>query len=155
MRYSQKLKEGLLSLIKDMRNNLSRRLQLFINTLLAPHHKVGPGKTEVLLTFNNPFLKDRKFVVGISKNDRSTFSRTSAKALHILESDVNTMSNTASSVMEFIESLEQIEFGDEEVVFLKPLMTEVLNAVKAVTNDARVRRKHRIESLQSVLKRVG
>jgi hypothetical protein len=46
---------------------MGRKLQLFINMLLIPHPKVGLGKTEVLLLFNNPFMKDRSFIVNVTR----------------------------------------------------------------------------------------
>jgi len=49
--------------------------------------------------------------------------------------------------MDFTEALEQVVFGVEEAVFLEPLMNDVLNAVRATTGDARMRRMHRMESL--------
>jgi len=57
--------------------------------------------------------------------------------------------------MDFTEALEQVVFGVEEAVFLEPLMKDVLNAVRATSGDARMRRMHRMKSLQSVLKRVA
>ena len=80
MKYSPRLKLRLLNLVVDMRNHLSRKLQHFINMLLIPHPKVGLGKTEVRLLFNNPFMKDRSFTVSVSPNERSTFKRTSNEA---------------------------------------------------------------------------
>ena len=49
-----------------MRNYLSRKLQHFLNLLLIPHPKVGLGKTEVLLLFNSPFMKDRTFTIDVN-----------------------------------------------------------------------------------------
>jgi hypothetical protein len=65
------------------------------------------------------------------------------------------MEKTTSAIMDFAEALQQVEFGEKEVVFLEPLMKEVLNAVRGVTKDARMRRTHRWNCLQSVLKTVG
>jgi len=56
--------------------------------------------------------------------------------------------------MDFTEALEKVEFGEKEAIFIEPMIIEVLNAVRA-TNDKRMRRIHRMESLQSVLKRVA
>ena len=53
-------------LIDDMRDYLSRKLQHFLNQLLIPHPKIGLGKTEVLLLFNSPFMKDRTFTVNVT-----------------------------------------------------------------------------------------
>jgi hypothetical protein len=64
------------------------------------------------------------------------------------------MSNTASAILDFTEALEQVEFAQEEAIFLEPLMIEVLNAVRATTGIQRMRIMHRMKSLQSVLKRV-
>jgi hypothetical protein len=49
-----------------MRDYLSRKLQHFLNQLLIPHPKVGLGKTEILLLFNSPFMKDRTFTVNVT-----------------------------------------------------------------------------------------
>jgi len=38
-------------------------------------------------------------------------------------------------------------FDEKEAVFIMPLLKEVLNAVKAASSDARMRRPHRLESL--------
>lgn len=57
------------------------------------------------------------------------------------------MSNTASAIMDFAEALEQVEFEGKEALFLKPLLTNVLNAVKATTKDVRMKGKHRMMRL--------
>lgn len=49
-----------------MRDYLSRKLQHFLNLVLIPHPKIGLGKTEVLLLFNSPFMKDRTFTVNVT-----------------------------------------------------------------------------------------
>jgi 4-hydroxy-L-threonine phosphate dehydrogenase PdxA len=138
-----------------MRNYLKRKLQYFINMLLIPHPKVGLGKTQVMLLFGSPFIKDRTFAVSVDRNDRSTFGRTSNEALRSLVVGVANMEKTTSAIMDFAEALQQVEFGEKEAVFLEPLMKEVLNAVRAVAKDARMRRTHRLNCLQSVLKTVG
>ena len=138
-----------------MRNYLGRKLQHFINMLLIPHPKVGIGKTEVMLIFNSPFMKDRTFTVSVTRNERATFTQTSAEALRSLNIAATTMSNTASAIMDFTEALQQVEFEEKEALFLEPLLTDVFNAVKATTKDARMRRTHRLVCLQGVLKRVA
>lgn len=57
------------------------------------------------------------------------------------------MSNTASAIMDFAEALEQVEFEGKEALFLKPLLTDVLNAAKATTKDVRMKGKHRMMRL--------
>jgi hypothetical protein len=42
--------------------------------LLIPHPKVGLGKTEVLLLFNNPFMRDRTFTVSVTRQGRRAFN---------------------------------------------------------------------------------
>jgi hypothetical protein len=61
-------------LILDMRRYLGRKLQGFVNMLLIPHPKVGLGKTEVLLLFNNPFIKDRTFTINVTRQGRRAFN---------------------------------------------------------------------------------
>ncbi len=85
---------------------MGRKLQLFINMLLIPHPKVGLGKTEVLLLFNNPFMKDRTFIVNVTRQGRRAFNQSSSEALRSLESAAITMSNTASAILDFTEALE-------------------------------------------------
>ena len=64
--------------------------------------------------------------------------------------------NTASAILDFTEALEQVEFEEEEALFLKPMLKDVLNAVKATTKDVRMRSgTHRLKCLQSVLKSVA
>ena len=138
-----------------MRNYLKRKLQHFINMLLIPHPKVGLGKTQVMLLFGSPFIKDRTFTVSVDRNDRNTFGRTSNEALRSLVVGVANMEKTTSAIMDFAEALQQVEFGEKEAVFLEPLMKEVLNAIRAVAKDAKMRRTHRLNCLQSVLKTVG
>jgi hypothetical protein len=57
--------------------------------------------------------------------------------------------------MDFAEALDQVEFADEERLFLQPLMREAINAVKKANNDPMMRGTHRMMCLQSVLKRVA
>jgi hypothetical protein len=57
--------------------------------------------------------------------------------------------------MDFAEALDQVEFADEERLFLQPLMREVINAVKKANDDPMMRGTHRMMCLQSVLKRVA
>lgn len=64
-------------LIDEMRNYLSRKLQHFLNLVLIPHPKIGLGKTEVLLLFNSPFMKDRNFTVNVTYKERRNFTQTS------------------------------------------------------------------------------
>ena len=49
---------------------------------------------------------------------RRAFNHTSSEALLTIEQSATTISNTASAIMYFIEALDQVEFGEEEVVFL-------------------------------------
>ena len=64
-------------LIDEMRDYLSRKLQHFLNLVLIPHPKIGLGKTEVLLLFNSPFMKDRNFTVSVTYKERRNFTQTS------------------------------------------------------------------------------
>jgi hypothetical protein len=41
--------------------------------MLIPHPKVGLGRTEVLLLFNNPFMEDRTFTVKVTHQGRRAF----------------------------------------------------------------------------------
>ena len=80
---------------------------------------------------------------------------TSTESLKSIEKGISIIAETACAIMDFTEALEQVEYGVEEAVFLEPLMKNVLNAVRSTTGDARMRRMHRMKSLQSVLKRVA
>ena len=57
--------------------------------------------------------------------------------------------------MDFAEALDQVEFADEERLFLQPLMREAINEVKKANDDPMMRGTHRMMCLQSVLKRVA
>jgi hypothetical protein len=46
--------------------------------------------------------------------------------------------------MDFTEALNELIWGDEEAVFLKPLINEVINSVRAISGISRVQKKHRI-----------
>jgi hypothetical protein len=108
-----------------------------------------------MLLFNNPFMKDRRFTVSVTRQGRRAFNQTSSEALVSLEKVAIIMSNTAAAILEFIEALDELKIEVEEVVILEPLMRQVINAVKATSGVSRVKRKHKLEDLQSVLMRVA
>ncbi len=54
------------------------------------------------------------------------------------------MSITASAIIDFAEALNDLIWGDEEAVFLRPLIKEVINAVRATSGISRVQKNHRI-----------
>lgn len=55
--------------------------------------------------------------------------------------------------MDFAEALDQVEFADEERLFLQQLMREAINAAKKANDEPMMRGTHRMMCLQSVLKR--
>jgi len=48
---------------------------------MIPHPKVGLGRTEVLLLFDQPFIKDRTFTVNVTRQGRRAFMQRSNEAL--------------------------------------------------------------------------
>ena len=126
---------------------MGRRLQGFINMMLIPHPKVGLGRTEVLLLFNNPFMEDRTFTVKVTHQGRRAFKQTSSEILTKIEKAANTIANTACAILDFTEALDKVVFDEKEAVYIKPLLKEVLNAVKATSSDARIKRIHRLKTL--------
>jgi hypothetical protein len=73
LKYSLKLRDQFMHLIKYKRDKISSSLQYFLKMLLIPHEKIGLGKTKVLLVFNDPFMKDREFTVESYAKDRRNF----------------------------------------------------------------------------------
>ena len=121
---------------------MGRKLQGFINMMLIPHPKVGLGRTEVLLLFNNPFMQDRTFTVKVTHQGRRAFKQTSSETLITIEKAANIIANTACAILDFTEALDKVVFDEKEAVFIMPLLKEVFNAVKATFNDARMKRMH-------------
>lgn len=80
--------------------------------LLIPHPMVGLGKTEVLLIFNDPFMKDRTFTVSVTRQARRSFNQTSSEALRSLEIVAANISTTASTIMDFTEALNEVVYGE-------------------------------------------
>lgn len=76
-----------------------------------------------MLFFNSPFMKDRKFTVSVTRQGRRAFNQTSSEALLSIEKVAIIMSNTAAAILDFIEALNEVVFGEEEAVFLETLMT--------------------------------
>ena len=50
---------------------------------------------------------------------------------------------------------EKLEVADEDAVIIKPLLNEVINAVRGATGDEMMKGMHRLMRLQSVLKKVA
>jgi hypothetical protein len=107
-----------------------------------------------MLLFDSPFMKDRRFTVSVTRQGRRAFNQTSSEALLSIEKVATIMSNTAAAISDFIETLNEVVFGEKEAIFLETLMTKVINAVRATSGLTRVKRKHTMENLQSVLKMV-
>jgi hypothetical protein len=123
--------------------------------LLIPYPSIGMGKTKIILVFDSPFMRDLTFTVSATNKERRDFTKSSTVSLRSLRTATTCITDTASAIVDFTEALEQVELDKEEVLFLEPLLMDVLNAVKATTKDARMRRgTHRLKCLQSVLKSV-
>ncbi len=48
------------------------------------------------------------------------------------------MSITACAIMDFTEALYELKWSDDEAIFLKPMIKEVINAVRATSGISRV-----------------
>jgi hypothetical protein len=100
-------------------------------------------------------MKDRTFTVNSKPKERRSFTQRSTVSLQSLIKATTSISESASTIMDLNESLEQAEFTKEERVFIKPLLNEVINAVKGVSRDIMMKGTHRMMRLQSVLKRIA
>lgn len=106
LRYSPKLREQLLRLIDDQRDYLSRKLQYFLNMVLIPNEKIGLGKTKVILVFNSPFMRDRKFTVSATPKERRNFTKSSTVSVRTLSTKATQITESMSSILDFTEALE-------------------------------------------------
>jgi hypothetical protein len=99
-------------------------------------------------------MRDRDFTVNSNPKERRSFTQRSTVSLRSLIKATSSISESASAIMDLTESLEQAEFTKEESVFIKPLLNEVIDAVKGVSRDIMMKGPHRMMRLQSVLKRI-
>jgi hypothetical protein len=76
-----------------------------------------------MLLFDSPFMKDRRFTVSVTRQGRRAFNQTSSEALLSIEKVATIMSNTAAAISDFIETLNEVVFGEKEAIFLETLMT--------------------------------
>ena len=112
-------------------------------------------KTKVTLVFNSPFMKDRTFTVSDISKDRRDFTKSSTVSLRSLTAATNSISETASAILDFTEALVKLEIPDEDSLIIMPLMKEVINAVRGATGDIMMKGIHRMMRLQKVLTRVA
>ena len=112
-------------------------------------------KTKVTLVFNSPFMKDRTFTVSDISKDRRDFTKSSTVSLRSLTAATNSISETASAILDFTEALEKLEIAEEDSLIIMPLMKEVINAVRGATGDIMMKGIHRMMRLQKVLSRVA
>jgi len=112
-------------------------------------------KTKVTLVFNSPFMKDRTFTVSDISKDRRDFTKSSTVSLRSLTAATNSISETASAILDFTEAIEKLEIADEDSLIIMPLMKEVINAVRGATGDIMMKGIHRMMRLQKVLTRIA
>ena len=112
-------------------------------------------KTKVKLVFNSPFMKDRTFTVSDSSKERRDFTKSSTVSLQSLITTTSSISETTSAILDFAETLESLEVADEDMVIIKPLLREVINAVREAFGNIMMKGIHRMMRLQTVLKRVS
>jgi hypothetical protein len=99
-------------------------------------------------------MKDRTFTVSDTSKDRRDFKKSSTVSLLLLTVATTRISETTSTILDFTEALEKLEVADEDAVIIKPLLNEVINAVRGATGDEMMKGMHRLMRLQSVLKKV-
>jgi hypothetical protein len=155
LKHSRQLKERLLTLIEYQRDHLSRGLQHFLNMVLLPYPTIDMVKTKVKLVFNSPFMKDRTFTVSDTSKEKRDFTKSSIVSLLSLTKASTCISETTSAILDFTEGLEKLGLTDEDGVIIKPLLKEVINAVRGATGDAMMKGIHRMMRLQRVLNRVA
>jgi hypothetical protein len=100
-------------------------------------------------------MKDRTFTVSDISKDRRDFTKSSTLSLQSLTAATNSISETASAILDFTEALEKLEIADEDSLIIMPLMKEVINAVRGATGDIMMKGIHRMMRLQKVLTRVA
>ena len=113
------------------------------------------GKTKVRLLFNSPFMKDRSFTISAATKEKRDFTKSTTVYLKSLTAATTCISETTSAILDFTEALEKLEVADEDSVIIKPLLKEVINAVRGATGDVIMKGIHRMMKLQRVLKRVA
>jgi hypothetical protein len=99
-------------------------------------------------------MKDRTFTVSDTSKERRDFTKSSTVSLRSLTAATTSISETASSILDFAEALEKLEVADEDGVTIMPLLKEVINAVRGATGDVMMKGIHRMMRLQKVLTRV-
>jgi hypothetical protein len=100
-------------------------------------------------------MKDRTFTVSDSSKERRDFTKSSTVSLQSLITTTSSISETTSAILDFAETLERLEVADEDMVIIKPLLKEVINAVRGASGDIMMKGIHRMMRLQTVLKRVS
>ena len=100
-------------------------------------------------------MKDRTFTVNSSSKERRDFTKSSTASLLSLTTTTTSISETTSAILDFAEALEKLEVADEDVLIIKPLLKEVINAVRGPTGDVMIKGMHRMMKLQNVHKRVA
>jgi hypothetical protein len=76
-------------------------------------------------------------------------------SLRSLTTATTTISETTSTILDFVEALEKLEVADEDGVIIMPLLKEVIYAVRGATGDVMMKGIHRMMRLQKVLTRVA
>jgi hypothetical protein len=123
--------------------------------VLIPYPSIGMSKTKLILIFISPFMKDSTSTVNSKPKERRKFTKRSTLSLQSLIKATISISESASAILDFTEALEQVNFAEEDSVFLQPLLKKVINSVNASKGDMMLRGMHRMKRLQSVLKRVS
>jgi hypothetical protein len=100
-------------------------------------------------------MKDRTFTVSDISKDRRDFTKSSTVSLRSLTAATNSISETASAILDFTEALEKLEIAEEDSLIIMPLIKEVINAVRGATGDIMMKGIHRMMRLQKVLTRVA
>ena len=100
-------------------------------------------------------MKDRTFTVSDTSKERRDFTKSSTISLRSLTATTTSISETTTAILDFAEALEKLELADEDMVIIKPLLKEVINAVRGASGDFMMKGIHRMMRLQSVLKRVS
>jgi hypothetical protein len=123
--------------------------------VLIPYPSIDIGKTKVRLVFNSPFMKDRTFTISASTKERRDFTKSTTVSLKSLTAATTCISETTSAILDFTEALEKLEVADEDSFIIKPLLKEVINAVRGATGDVMMKGIHRMMRLQRVLTKVA
>ncbi len=100
-------------------------------------------------------MKDRTFTISDTSKEKRDFTKSSEVSLRSLTIATTCISETTSAILDFAEALEKLEIADEDGLIIKPLLKEVINAVRGATGDVMMKGIHRMMRLQRVLRKVA